>query len=170
MSLFKYLFSWDYGNKPKEEKPDWISMLNDLKKIKEEGIGEVSEPVISFIKTFKDNPKRFKITLAEDTMFDSFGDRFKSYMFYQKPSIHLRLTDKKVDLYWDFFLVNKFFNSRLYLQEELHPLYNYPKFLNEKEARLIYQKFYEYGKYREGRYKQLKSNRQREALKKVYCK
>jgi len=129
---------------------------------------EISEPVISFVETFKANPGRFSIILTEDTVFAKKGEKFWKYHYGQEPYIRLKLVDKVANLQWDFTLRTR--NCFIINQYIPHPLCSYPQFLTEDEAHFLYDEIDELYENRRNRLKAIFDTKEREALKKVYCK
>lgn len=126
----------------------------------------ISEPVISFVETFKANPKRFKVKYI--------NSEFRMAGFY---SYHLMDTEAKLS--WFFRIKNDSYNDlSLYMGYHHSPrLTSYPSFLTSDEADFIYSSLrgYFYSKSRKlaelrDQRKNRRLNNQREALKKVYCK
>lgn len=161
MSWFSNLFKWpeDHpANKTKIDKP-----VNNITVVK-----DISEPVISFVETFKANPGRFCIVLAEDMIFGKKGDKFYGYEYSEGPITRLKLIDKKAQLEWNFTLRSRqgYFVSQYFP----HPLWSYPKFLSEDEAHFIFAEIQKVYEQRAKRLKGIFDTKEREALKKVYCK
>lgn len=159
MSWFSNLFKW-----PEEHpasKPDNVPVFTTAKV-------DISEPVISFVETFKANPGRFSITLDQDTVFYKKGQKFTIYSYGNEDNLRLKLVDKKEKLEWSFalrtshcFIVSKYIP---------HPLWSYPKFLSEDEAHFIFAEIQNVYEERAKRLKGIFDTKEREALKKVYCK
>lgn len=122
----------------------------------------ISEPVISFVETFKANPKRFKVFKNWDTLAIT-------------SCIHsFTLKDKYNNLQWDFNIHSRFGTFGMHPSAKVS---YYPKFLTKDEADFIYKELSPVFNDRLNRYRhfwderfQRKANKEREALKKVYCK
>lgn len=126
----------------------------------------ISEPVISFVETFKANPKRFKVKYI--------NSEFRMSGFYP-----YHLIDTEAKLSWFFRIRNDSYTDLSLCMGYNHSprLTCYPSFLTSDEADFIYNSLrgYFYSKSRRlGELRDKRKNRrlsnQREALKKVYCK
>lgn len=122
----------------------------------------ISEPVISFVETFKTNPKRFKVVKNWET----------SLITNHVQSFTLK--DKYNKLQWDFNVDNRFDTFGVNRGGRVS---YYPKLLTRDEADFIYKELSPVFNNRLKRYRDLwderferKANKEREALKKVYCK
>lgn len=120
---------------------------------------DISEPVISFVETFKANPRRFKVVeISSNGEYPNvYGPTFKSY----------KLIDKYEKLSWSFRSTTNysFSDSRSYICS-----YEGPYFLTDDEVAYISDVLSPYFNGRVDTYIKALSNRKREALKKVYCK
>ena len=119
----------------------------------------ISEPVISFVETFKANPKRFKVVESSCN-----GE----YPTILGPTIiSYKLIDKYEKLSWNFTSTTNycFSDSRSYSRE-----YDGPYFLTDDETAYIVEVLSPYFNSRVDVYLEALSKRKREALKKVYCK
>lgn len=139
MEWFKSLFS--------RKTPERVFVIPDMKV-------NISEPVISFVETFKTNPKRFKVK------------KLSSVVLGSSASITYRLEDKYNKLSWTF---NAFKSYSLYCTYTFR-IDHYPAFLTKEEADFIYDNLSPWFNSRLDVYKEKRSIKQREALKKVYCK
>jgi len=161
MSWFSNLFKWpeDHPASPSRQ----VEVTPRIKLPK-----QISEPVISFVETFKANPGRFSIVLGQDMILGKKGDKFYGYEYTEGPLTHLKLVDKKAKLEWNFALRSKqgYFVSEYFP----HPLWSYPKFLSEDEAHFIFDEVRKVYEKRAERLKSIFNTKEREALKKVYCR
>lgn len=162
MSWLDKLMFWKQKSVPMSDvisvNSDNIVMLASLDDVNREfGLGNynknISEPVLSFVETFKANPKRFKvITLYKRT---NPAQVFVNYC----------LQDKYNKLSWTFSVV---VNYGFSISSEI--LEDYPSFLSRQEAEYIYKTMLPWFNSRKTLLKVREDNKQREALKKVYCK
>ena len=113
----------------------------------------ISEPVIRFVETFKVNPKRFKVT----TLYKITNPT--------QVLVNYSLQDKYNKLSWSFSVV---VNYGFSISSEI--LEDYPSFLTKQEAEYIYQTMLPWFNSRKILLKVRKDAKEREALKKVYCK
>lgn len=129
-------------------------------------ITSISEPVLSFVEVFKDNPKRFKLFYNRDKEWLSCSFMFEWTI---ESPISMKLVDLKENLEWTFL----YWPSRNYGL----PVSSYPVFLNPEESNYIYKtisehhskRFQEFLKTKD-RVNLKRGRKEREALKKVYCK
>lgn len=124
---------------------------------------DIKEPVYSFIKCFKKNPKRFKIEV--DVLDD---------VYQIKPLHSLRtdytLTDKETGK--EFSVRHIVYSQRWWSTN----FYNYPDFLTNDEINYIYNEINSYFTCRKNKFDSLKqtrrqraANKQRQELMKDYC-
>lgn len=128
---------------------------------------DISEPVISFVETFKANPKRFRVKKISS----------------EKEDNHIRnfytLTDTQTKMFWSFSTEHYMAASGASLQ--IYDQWQYPDFLTIDEYHYIAKVLREYIGPRSTKYYEIKLKRQnrdrlnsvskqREALKNVYCK
>lgn len=119
----------------------------------------ISEPVISFLKVFESNPRRFKVFMQPTTA----GEAHYCFQAY-------KLSDKVTGENWRFLVRPAFYgyNGRY---EEL------PAYLTEDEKALIIDKIISYFNVRKEKLEKLnkvreqrKLNKERDRLKTIYCK
>lgn len=112
----------------------------------------VSEPVISFVETFKANPKRFKLFNHEDL-----GLRYDIYILY----------DSHADIAYRFYYSSYYYNS-----ESVGPIFL--DWLTDVEKVYINSVLTPYYKERIKRIKDYKNNKlnnkERQKYMKIYCK
>lgn len=116
---------------------------------------DISEPVISFVETFKANPQRFKVV------------RLSCRVESLTAVFTYRLEDKHNKLSWNFNI-----SRSMGMTFGVYTTYigGRPSFLTMDEANFIYEALTPWFEARKDRFKKLKLDKQREALKKVYCK
>lgn len=125
--------------KDRKTKKEKVSLIEQSKK-------NISEPVLSFVETVKENPKRFKLTSAA------------------------------VGRYVDFKLVDRYTKESWYgvrrFSTEDDPRRNvgYPKWMNEDEIDYVYEELKVIFNHRSSTLKQLRNQRERKRLMKIYCK
>ena len=113
MNWFKDLFKWPV---------DHPASQPENKEVIPEKKPNISEPVISFIETFKANPKRFKVSKVSCVVVGSSG------------SFTFTLEDKYNKLFWTFNLFEIYGPFCTYTLRLDH----YPSFLTKDEADFIY--------------------------------
>lgn len=126
---------------------------------------DISEPVISFVETFKANPKRFKVKYINSE------HRMSGFYPYH-------LIDEQAKLTWFFRIRDDSYTTiDYYARYTQTRLCSYPDFLTDEEAHFIFNQLKTYFYDKSVRLKRLRKqrkdrllNKQREALKKVYCK
>lgn len=101
----------------------------------------ISEPVISFVECVRKNPKRFKVTLEETDNTDS------------RWNIQDKLTKETHSILYVAFSKVGFFG---------------PSFTTNHEARYLFTEISKIYRGREKRYKELKNQRERRRLTKIY--
>lgn len=126
----------------------------------------ISEPVLSFVQTFKANPKRFKLFYIREKEWSPCGFMFE---WTVEHPISMKLVDTKENLAWTFY----WYVGRSYGL----PINSYPVFLSPEEAKYIFDTIHDYHQKRfdeflktKDRIKLKRGRKEREALKKVYCK
>ena len=160
---------------------------------------DISEPVFSFMRVVRDNPKRFSIT-TEVNLGDVYFEMCnRPYMEYagKLDNIRFVLTDKKEGLWWDFYgkiSINgsdfelQFFNGNGKVVRSIVRINSGPDFLNKNEIQYLFNGFKEVYDVRVARYNLLLDYREkreadkrqalrdaanqaeRKALMEVYCK
>lgn len=146
MNWFKHLFI------RKDSQAESLPLIPERKP-------NISEPVISFVETFKANPKRFKIVEISSS---------GQYPTILGPTIiSHKLIDKHEKLSWNFTSTTNycFSDSRSYSRK-----YDGPYFLTDDETSYIVEVLSPYFNSRVDVYLEALSKREREALKNVYCK
>lgn len=156
---------WEWLKK-QVESSEYAHAHDEIKgQAKEIEASNVSEPVISFVKAFKANPKRFKIKYDMD-----------NYTLMDPAYI---LTDTKEQLSWRFTLLPRSYDIRrrdMIKTIQYRVVYGAPSFLSDNELRYIIDNMYPYYEDREKRFIAIRCDRmtrlhtkQRKALMKVYC-
>lgn len=119
----------------------------------------ISEPIISFVETFKANPKRFKVYRVKG---------YDSQRMYRV--LHFVLADNLEKISWNFDIKSVVRGGYIDMSVA-------PKWLTQAEADYIYFQLKPYWLERDNRIRNKRHERrkrklekEREALKKVYCK
>jgi hypothetical protein len=142
------------------------NIFKKKQKTKEEYVPDISEPVISFVETFKKNPRRFKIYTDYDL------DILVNYI----------LKDQHTKEKWSFSVRNIEYLCIGYIPDGHINNYIFVmnNFLTIKELKYIYDNLHEYFfnrivKYTDLKYKSRKlkikkqKEQERERLKRIYC-
>tara|TARA_R100000656_G_C3955941_1_gene129162 strand:- start:1391 stop:1960 length:570 start_codon:yes stop_codon:yes gene_type:complete len=160
---------------------------------------DISEPVLSFMQTVRDNPKRFSVT-TEVTLREVYFEMCnKPYIEYagKLENVRFVLTDKKEGLWWDFYgrvsidgtdFGLQFFNGNGNIIRSIIGINSGPDFLNKNEIQYLFNGFKEVYATRVARYnllieyrskreadkrqaiKDAANRAERKALMEVYCK
>ena len=111
----------------------------------------ISEPVISFVECVKKNPRRF---MVEEVA--------RSYDY----STFTLMDNKTIEMYS--VSVYKYRGFVPYGDPEVINFYHYPSFITESEMRFTYDKLISVYNERKERYEELKNQRERRRLTKIY--